>query len=119
MPKSQYVYEDPCTKGYKRFSLTAKQHDEIFPARKRKWSNYYEYYISDDKVAIHCLTSIPAKMAAVLSFPIVVLFGGLGNIKEIFKEYGDLFHEKERGKFVADEMWSRSDAYQKIKNILN
>ena len=110
----EYQYKDLLENGYKQIYLSRKEHNELFPKGRTKWSYHHDYYISDNQFIIHRTANIYAKAWYVLIFPFVVLMGGLGNIKKIISEYKDLFFAKKRGSFVSDSCWSNTNQYKKI-----
>ena len=50
---SEYVYQDPLTKGYKQFKLSRKQHNKLFEHRQIKWFDKYKYYYNDNSILLH------------------------------------------------------------------
>ena len=119
MEKYKYVYKVPEEHGYTRVYLTKEQHKEVLDKRPLSWAINYEYYISKDKILVEQYASKPAIALVVLMYPIHVLMAGLGNIKELHQEYSDIFHQRERGKFLADEAWCSSDFYKRVKEMVN
>lgn len=109
-----YEYSDPVENGFIKIKLSRKQHNKLFPKRVKRFSDHYDYYISDGEFVMHRTATLFYKIWITLLFPIVVIFGGLGNVKEIMAEYGDLYHEKERGTFMSDSCWARTDKYKAI-----
>ena len=118
-----YTYVDPIDKGYKEIKISKKKHNEFFPKRKITFKSslyiVYKYYISDYGILIYKFTSKFGIILNLILFPIVVLMGGLENIKEIIIDYKKLLNEKKYGTFVSDHLSSKNDIYIKVKNYIN
>jgi len=112
-----FKYNDPLTRGYTKFKLTKKQHNEIFPKRKLNWSSSCEYYYTEDKVLIHRFVSPLAVVVNVLWFPISVVMNGLGEFKEILREYKRLFNQKQTGYFSTEFVYKDDEKFNKLKRI--
>jgi hypothetical protein len=54
-----------------------------------------------------------------LSFQVKVLIYGLSEIKEIWKDQMSLFNQKKMGCFSSDEIWSNTDTYKKVMEVIN
>ncbi|WP_336761318.1 hypothetical protein [Paenibacillus sp. USHLN196] len=100
--KDKYTYRNPVDRGYKQFKLSKKQHNYLFPKRKKKWNARYEYYYSDERVIMQQLSSYSAIVLTTVLFPVLILFAGLSNFKEAITEMKWLFNEKKYGKFSED-----------------
>lgn len=109
-----YTYDDPLERGYKQFKLTKKQHNILFPKRKRDWKTRYEYYYNKDRVIMQCFTSHTAIIVTTLLFPILILFAGLYNFKEAILEMKWMYNEKKYGKFSED--WISRGQHRKGDN---
>jgi hypothetical protein len=116
---SEYKYVNPIDKGYIRFKLTKKQHNEIFKNRKLKWNGKSEYYYNENQIIIHTFTNWKAILLTTILFPIFILLHGITNIKEIWKELLELYNQKETGSFVSDFVPKNSNTYDQIMNIIN
>ena len=114
---SKYFHKDPVDNGFIKFKLSRSQHKKLFPKRKRNWSTYNDYYISKDEFIMSCNPTVLLKIAAILSFPIVVLFYGLSDFKDIFKAYYGLFHGKPTGSFGTVSFRACTDKYNEIVQI--
>ncbi len=113
-----YIYEDPLNKGYKQFKLTIKQHNELFPKRKKTWKNKFEYYYNDNLILLHNFVSWLTIMLNVILFPAIVLMNGFINIKEILIDYKQIFNQKKYGSFVSDSISSDTETYDKVMKII-
>lgn len=118
MTKSTYIYKDPLESGYKKFSLTRKQHNELFPYRQTSWVNKYEYYWDTNGIILHRYDSQLMVIVNTLFFPFVVIYGGLGNWGKIIEEYKKLFNQKKYGNFVSDLISKKSITYDRIMEII-
>lgn len=119
-----YTYDNPLERGYKKFKLTKKQHNRLFPKRKRNWKARYEYFYNKDRVILQRFTSHTAIILTTLFFPILILFAGLSNFKEAITEIKWMYNEKKYGKF-SEEWISRGqhrkgddEKYFEIINLL-
>ena len=119
MEEYKYVYENPINQGYKQFKLTKKQHNYLFPNRKKVWKNKFEYYYNDNNIILHLFASKRVIIANTIMFPTIVLINGLGEIKEIIKTFKGLYQQKKYGSFSGDSIWSNSELYDKIIKIIN
>lgn len=113
-----YKYESPLDKGYKRFYLTTKEHNNFFPNRRKTWVNKFEYYISGSNIELHKFLSFRAICFNLIIFPLVVIIEGLGNFKEICRDYRKMLDEKKYGYFSSDYVSSKAGIYIKIKDAL-
>ncbi len=113
-----YTYKDPLKNGYKKVKLTKKQHNKLLPNTKIKWSERYEYYISDDAFITHRFAGILWKILITITLPLWVLFHGIENFKELMNEYLDLFKEKKVGNFLERRALAGTDRYKEIKTII-
>lgn len=113
----KYQYTDPVDNGCTKIKLSRKQHDKLFPNRKRSIFTHYDYYIGDDKMVLHRTTSLFWKTVVTIGFPVVILGYGIFNFKEVLKEYHELYNQKRLGHFGADECWSNTDTYAAVAQI--
>ena len=97
---SNYVYKNPLENGYIKPKLTSEEHNTIFKSYKRTVK--YEVYESETVFRIDVYTPVWAKIINILLYPILLLIHRVGNIKELNKEFRDLFNEKEGGHFYSD-----------------
>lgn len=114
-----YKYISPVETGHKQFNLTRKQHNELFPNRKLRWSDRYEYYYNERHVIMHNFTNIRAKTLMTILFPFMLLIHGVVNYKEIIGEYKELYNEKKYGSFVSDHASKGTEKYKEIMKIIN
>lgn len=114
-----YQYRDPLKQGYKKFKLTTKQHNELFKYRKKKWYSKYEYYYNENQILLHGFTNKFAIVINTILFPLIVLVNGIGNIKEIIDDFKRLYNEKKYGSFTSDHVWSVTEKYNQIMEIIN
>jgi hypothetical protein len=114
-----YKYEDLTKNGYKQFYLTKKEHNGLFPRRKRTWKYRFEYYISENNIILYRFLSIWVKTLQIIGFPINIIYAGMSGFKELLKEYRRMFFEKKCGSFTSDEIYKSSELYTIIKNKLN
>lgn len=107
-----YQYKDPRDSGMKKVKLFRKAHNEIFPKRKVKWAQRYEYYIDDNKVTMLRLTNFFGKAYVVGAAPLgIILYGAI----TYFKEASDVFNEKKKGAFVQETIFKgRNGTYEKF-----
>ncbi|QNR65383.1 hypothetical protein IAQ67_15935 [Paenibacillus peoriae] len=115
--KKIYIYNNPLERGYKQFKLSKKQHNHLFPKRKKKWNTRYEYYYNDKRIIVQHFTSYLAIALTTIMFPVLILFAGLSNFKEAITEMKHLYFEKKYGKFYED--WINSEIHQKDNKIIN
>lgn len=109
---NSYEYKDPTDFGMKKVRLSRKAHNEIFPKRKVKWAQRYEYYIDDNKVTMLRLTNFFGKAYVVGVAPLgIILYGAI----TYFKEASDVFNEKKKGAFVQETIFKdRNGTYEKF-----
>lgn len=109
---NSYEYKDPADFGMKKVSISRKLHNEIFPKRKVKWGQRYEYYIDDDKLTMQRLTSFLGKSYIIIIAPLgIILYGAI----TYFKEASDVFNEKKKGAFVKETIFKgRNGTYEKF-----
>lgn len=106
-----YQYKDPLTQGYRRVRLSKAQHNNLFPNRKIKWTDKYEYYLSEDMFLLHKYLSLPAVVLNILLFPISLLCFGLSNFKDVLREHKEILSQKKYGKFSGDACYKSDEDY--------
>lgn len=115
-----YKYEFKYTKenGYQEATLSNKLQDKLFEHRKSSWDKKYVYYVNKEVgiIELCCFAPIYLKIFVSLLYPVAIIFYGFGNIKEMNKDYSDLWHEKQRGKFIGDTIYKRegSTLYEEL-----
>ena len=114
----KYTYEDPLKRGHKQFKLTKKQHNELFPRRKIRWTDKYEYYYNEYHVILHRFTNIQTKILLTILFPVMLIAHGIVNFKELIREYKRLYKEKKYGSFVSDHISKGTSKYDEIMRII-
>lgn len=118
-----YTYENPLEHGYKRFKLSRKEHNNLFPNRKISFlsqlSFKYEYYYSDSFIKIQKFITISYITLATVLAPIAFIFYGIVNFKELATEYKRVYNQKKYGSFMSDTIWSTSTVYKAIKQLKN
>jgi len=111
-----YKYQDPTENGFRKIDLQTKDHNELFPHRRKKWIYRYEYYLKDNSFEMHQLMSFPAQVISVLLFPVELIGHGFFNIKSLLNQYKrQVFQQKKYGAFVSDVMHTN----QKLDEIKN
>ncbi len=116
--KTKYVYRNPLDNGYKKFKLSKKQHNEIFKRRKIKWIDRYEYYYDDKQILLHKFYNPLVVGLSTLLFPNTVLFQGIANIKECWKDLKSLYNQKKTGSFIGDSISYKTETYDKVMDII-
>ncbi len=117
MSNMTYKYVCPTTEGYERFSISRKDQDKIFKYRKSIWSCNYEYYVKDRTIKMYKIPSIWACLLGTILFPVALIFDGVMNYKEAYKEC--ILHTwqcKKYGAFSADEIYKREsdDTFDRV-----
>lgn len=115
---SDYKYKSPVESGYTKFKLTKKQHNGIFKNRQIRWFDKYEYYYNDKAVILHKFSNWKVVLLSTVLFPILVLLGGILNIRDIWKELVGLYNQKEVGSFISEMTWRESKHYQQMIEII-
>jgi hypothetical protein len=116
---SKYKYTDPVDSGFTKFKLTKKQHNEIFPKRKIKWTDRYEYFYNKHSILLHKFASWKAVLLSTILLPLIILLEGIANIKDIWREIVGLYKQKELGKFVPERIWKKeNNKYQQVMDII-
>ena len=118
MSKYKYVYKNPLDEGYKKFKLTKKQHNQLFKHRQIMWFDKYEYYINEHEVLLHKFYNWKVIILNTIFFPIVVLLNGIVNFKECCIEMKKLYNQKKYGYFISDYIYSGTETYEQIKNLI-
>lgn len=113
----KYQYTDPVDNGFTKIKLTRQHHKQVFKNRPLSIFHHYDYYISDDKLILHRTTSLFWKTVVTIGFPVVALGYGIFNLKELLKEYHELYNQKRLGHFSADQCWSNTETYQLVAFI--
>lgn len=114
-----YKYKDPISEGFAKVKFTTKQHNALFKNTQKKWFTSYEYYIREDKFVMHRFESVSAKILNWVTMPIMILFHGFANWKEVVKDScSTKKSEKKNGSFVSDTVWAKSDLYKQIVEVL-
>lgn len=116
---SNYIYTNPLDEGYKQFTLTKKQHNDLFKYRQITWRDKYEYYYNGNEILLHKFANVPTKILITILFPFYLLFYGVGNFKELIEEMKSGYNQKKYGSFTVDSISSGSDTYSEIIKIIN
>lgn len=114
--QNKYQYKNPLNQGYRKIFFTKKQHNELFSKRQIRWFDKYDYYINENHFIMECSYNTLFIILATLALPFVCLLS-LINTKEILKDYTRLYKQKEKGNFSADDVYSSSELFSKIKSI--
>ncbi|ELX7527357.1 hypothetical protein SKP09_004490 [Vibrio parahaemolyticus] len=106
--------------GYRKVSISKKDHNDMFQYRQIKWYYKYEYYLNEElgHFVMIRLTSAPAKLINVLGYPVMILLHGLANYKEINQYLSDMWNEKERGKFSGDDSHKNQKGWDELMSIV-
>ena len=117
----EYKYKFKYTKenGYREATLSNKLQNKLFEYRKSNWRKKYVYFVNEEVGVIQlcCFIPIYLKLFVSLLYPFMIFFYGLGNIKEMNKEYSNIWYEKERGHFSGDTIFKQginSDFYEEL-----
>lgn len=110
----EYKYEFEYTKenGYREATLSNKLQNKLFEYRKSNWRKKYVYFVNEDIGVIELCRFTPTYLKVIVSllYPFMIFFYGLGNIKQMNKEYSNIWYEKERGHFSAgDTIWKSQE----------
>lgn len=115
-----YKYEFKYTKenGYREATLPNKLQDKLFEYRKSSWRKKYVYFVNEKDSVIEICVFTPTYLKILISliYPFMIFFYGFGNIKQMNKEYSNMWYEKERGYFVGDTIWKKggSNLYEEL-----
>lgn len=115
-----YVYQDPCSKGYKRTPITLSDLKRIgLGARRSSLFGAVAVYWheQDDTYHIQYLTSITGKALLTLVLPFAVLGYGVMNIKEVLGDYRRRIFERKYGSFSTDTVFPRDRSHALIKEL--
>lgn len=96
-----YKYNNPTERGYKKFKVSRKIHNELMPNRKRNVFNKIEAYYKHNQILFEYSTNLLGKIVTVLITPYVILMHGLGSLGELRGEFSDIFNPKKRGSFTS------------------
>ncbi len=102
-----YEYKSPTEQGFFEVTLTRKQHNELFPNRKTRWFERYEYYLSDNCFKMHRFTNWIGITIETVLLPLGILLHGIMNTKEILHDHKRLRNQKKYGSFVEEAVWNR------------
>lgn len=117
MKDFKYVYECPTKRGYIKFKISKKDHNEIFKYRKTVWHSNYEYYVKDNHIIMQLIPTKLVCMLSTLFYPVAVLFHGSCNYKEIYTDsVTKCWCIKKYGSFSRDEIHKREgdDTFERI-----
>lgn len=107
---SEYKYECPTEKGYVRFKISRKDQNRIFKYRKWSWSVNYDYYVKDNHIIMQRIPNVFGCLASTLLLPVGVLFEGLANTKETYRDMiTKTWNAKKYGAFSGDDIYRRKD----------
>jgi len=114
---NNYSYSNPTSIGFKKVSFSRKQHNILFPNRKLKWCNYYEYYFNGNTLLLHEFVNIYGIIAFLFLYPLYVIYAGFANINDVHKEYKFMINQKKYGYFSSDSCTNK-DTIDSIKKYL-
>ena len=112
---SNYKYVNPIDMGFVKFTLTKKQHNELFQYRQLKWYDKYEYYYSHDYIIIHKFYSTPIIFLNIILFPILIFMEGYSEAKRISIR---ALNQKKYGSFISDTVSRGAIRYGNIMDIV-
>jgi hypothetical protein len=120
MKKFEYQYKCPTEKGYKKFSVPRKVHNELLPNRKLKWYVTPEYYINEENgsIEIQYFTNMIGIIANLLLFPVVGLCHGFCD-SGVYDDYKKLLNEKKYGSFSSDVIFERNEVANGDENLFS
>lgn len=110
--------------GYTKIKLTKKEHNILYPARKRSWSCNYTLYIDElesgnlkTKIVRH--TTLKAKLLVTTITPFLILWEGMRNTGEVFADIKDLWKEtKHNGSsYEVNYIEPTYKSYDKLKRL--
>ena len=123
MKDYKYKFEYTKENGFREATLSSKLQDKLFQYRKSKWNAKYIYFVNEDKntIIMARFTPLYLKIFLTLLYPILLVFGGIVNYKQLNKDISDMWYEKERGEFSCDDFyWREKDntLYEEVmKNL--
>ena len=115
MSMSSYVYKDSQEHGYIKFKLTTKQHNELFPKRKKRIFDRWEYYYGKNDILLHKYINVVGVAFLTLCFPIIVIVEGFSKTKNEFKQ---LYNQRKLGRFIPDTLTSGTNTYREVAKII-
>lgn len=101
---SKYVYTSPVENGYVRIKLTRKEHEKIFK-RKPSRITKREYYKRNNEILVHYFDPLWIVVLNIILYPFLLLMCGLSNIKELNRDIGRSFNQKQGGHFYSDHKY--------------
>ena len=110
MTAEQKPYSKKGNKEYTRMYMSNKDFELIYPRRKIKASQSLEYYVNDSEIVIEYHTQLWVKVLNTLLFPLLILFNGLRNFKDVCLEIRNLWFEGEYGHFSSDIIYKNHNA---------
>ena len=113
-----FKYVDPTEKGYVKFRLTRKEHNEILPYRRKNIFSKIEAYYSPNKIRILYTTNLFGKILSFLLIPFSIILYGLSAVKEIPKEFKNLLFEKKYGRFTDEYIYSKNHFGEKSEKFI-
>lgn len=100
--------------------MSKKAHNSMFEYRQIRWCDKYEYYLNEERghfVMIR-LTNLFARVLLTTYYPVIVLLEGIVNYKQVNKEIGDMWYQRERGRFSGDDSYRSQDGWDELMSIV-
>lgn len=94
---------NPTPKKYEKFKISKKEHNEIMNIKLNFFSKVNSYK-KDDEYIFQYSSNFFGKLFVLGSFPIVVLFNGLNNIKEIVHEFKREMNPKKYNSLISERI---------------
>lgn len=115
-----YEYESPVTHGAEVIRVSRKEHNQIFPKRKQRFGMKVEYYFFREhhtlKIQYFISWWAKALLMTIAFIPAVLIDG----IPRTIKAFGDAIHERKRGKFQEDVIFTKCvNVDERLTEILN
>jgi hypothetical protein len=101
-----YKYKNPTSDGFEQVYLSRKKHNELFVNRKLNWYQCCEYYRKDNHIIIHRFINPIGITIETMLLPLSLVWNGVGNANQLWKEYKQLVNQKKYGSFSGDDVWS-------------
>lgn len=98
--------------------LTKEEHDFLFPHMKKNiWNTCKYYYFKDkNKIYLELKANAISKIFYTLAYPFFVLREGFGDIKQINKEWKDMYKNEE---MYSDTIFINNYNEEKREKVMN
>lgn len=115
-----YKYQPPEDNGYTKVNITKSVHNSVFKYGQRTLFKAlfvkYEYYYNHWSIKVLILPTLLTKVLTTMLVPINLIFCGLSNYKDVFRDVYRTWNPKKTGGFIEEDI--QGEKYKEVMGKL-